>query len=139
MAYPKKKRGFREITVNGVTYRWRVSYAQYSGLANPIAIGISVLGPKSSKQPLSYSLHSSFTVIYQYKNGRFLITDFVPNPDAPASITPRFVRQAILYGLEHGWTPDKRADALSFEWNKNMFDEDSPHPPAPSPPGGEGE
>jgi hypothetical protein len=51
MVYPKKKRGVRAITVNGVTYRWRLK------LGYPDS-ALIVQGKLSSGQQLVTDLHN---------------------------------------------------------------------------------
>jgi hypothetical protein len=50
---------------------------------------------------------------------------YVSPPGAPLSITPRFVRQVILYGLNHGWIPDKPGNAMVIYWSETQFDDGS--------------
>ena len=93
MAYPKKRRGFRTITVRGIEYGWRYEFDHYQP-----GYALILRGPQSS--------------------GRSLVVRF-RHDSHPDSMTPRLVRQAILYGLGNGWNPDERNMAMAIDWQKD--------------------
>lgn len=94
MALPKK--GFRSITVNDTCYKYKIT-----GEDGEIRI---ILGLPNI-------------------NGQFLIVwvsyhfETMTNPNTQSSlptnnITPKTIRQAILYGLDNGWKPEENAKPM---------------------------
>jgi hypothetical protein len=124
MSHPKKKHGFKIIRVEEEMFRWRF----YPG---PTDSSLKLLGAISSGQPLEITLVgwrnpwfaiSGFEII---EEGRELVlrTDAHNEPEI---ITPKFVREAILHALAHGWTPDKRGPRLFCRYSKGSFSAVSP-------------
>jgi hypothetical protein len=124
MSYPKKKHGFKIIYVEEETFRWRF----YSG---PTDSSLKLLGTISSGQPLEITLVG-------WRNPWFAISGFeviedgqklVLHTDAhnePEIVTPKFVREAILHGLAHGWTPNKPGQRLYGRYRDHAFSALSP-------------
>ena len=110
MTNPRKKKGFRSITVDGVSYRWRLKTG-----ANESAIVI--YGESSSRAKLLIELPgwkdpwlnlSGFTV----EKDELQLHSSASNQ--PPVIASAFVHQAILAGLANGFDPASRECTLSY-------------------------
>ncbi len=125
MSYPKKKYGFKTIHVEGDTFRWRF----YPG---PIDSSLKLSGAVSSGQQLEITLVGWRDPIFTISG--FEITEegrkLVLHTDAhnePEIVTPKFVREAVLHGLAHDWTPNKRGPRLFCRYGNRVFSAISPH------------
>jgi hypothetical protein len=119
MSYPKKKHGFKIIHVEEEMFRWRF----YPG---PTDSSLKLLGAISSGQPLEITLVG-------WRNPWFAISGFeviedgqklVLHTDAhnePEIVTPKFVREAVLHGLDNGWTPNKPGQRLYCRYSNRVF------------------
>jgi hypothetical protein len=98
-----RKRGFRPMTVNDENYLWRVTWMdehtclelQYAGVRN----GQILLVDLRAKPEMGI-LGGVFNLDKQRQH---------------IVVRPKFVREAVIYGLEHGWTPHISAPILKID------------------------
>jgi hypothetical protein len=98
-----RKRGFRPMTVNDEKYFWRVTWVeqhtcleiQYAGMRNG-----QVLFVELRAKPMMGLIGGVFNLD---ESGQNIV------------VRPKFVREAVLYGLEHGWTPHITAPTLKID------------------------
>src|SRR5689334_3451159 len=92
MSRSKNKRGFRPMTVNDEPYLWRVTWME-----DHTCLEIQYAGIRNG-QTLMLDLDA--------KRIRFLgVTSNLDEQRQNIVVRPKFVREAVIYGLEHGWTP----------------------------------
>jgi hypothetical protein len=101
MALPKKDR--RKITVDGHPYFWIAS--GNDDFIHLIICSANVPGQKLLAQ---FNYHS-----FRFTTGNLKQT---------LSITPFIVRQVIQYGINSGWTPEKRSSELWLGFLDNKID-----------------
>lgn len=96
MTLPKKKKGFRSLTVNEQIFNWRVK---------------AFVDIRSGIFPeTKICLDLEWTPVEEgyYKN--------------KLVITPKLVREAILFALENNWDPAVKTDRVfSMRYEKNQF------------------
>jgi hypothetical protein len=92
MAYSKKRKGFRLITVDNQQFLWRYSsaYWQQSKALSDDNV-LTIQGPVSGGQVMVVTLKKPI-----------------------ASLTPIFVSQVIHYGLSVGWEPGMPSQELKM-------------------------
>lgn len=104
MAFPKKDR--RKITVDGHQYFWIAS--GNDGYIDLIICSANIPGQKLFAQFDYHSFHINTG------DSRQLIQTL--------SITPFIVRQVIQYGINSGWTPEKKNSDLGLGFLDNKID-----------------
>ena len=104
MALPKKDS--RKINVDGHQYSWIAS-------GNDGWIDLIICSSKGPGQKLlaQFDYHSFHVVM---ENSKLL--------KQKLSITPFIVRQVIKYGIESGWTPEKKNTELRLGFLDNKVD-----------------
>ena len=104
MALPKKDS--RRINVDGHQYSWITS-------GNDGCIDLIICSSECSGQRLlaQFDYHSFHMVAEDSKSLKQKL-----------SITPFIVRQVIIYGIESGWTPEKRNSELRLGFLDNKID-----------------
>ena len=117
MAYPKKRRGFRTVTVGADRFRWRLQ-------AGTPDSSLVIQGPESSGQELLVTLRGWqdpwFAISGVRVEGRHLYLETAAHNE-PSIITPRFVRRAILFGLAHGWDPSRATAPFRVTYADTTF------------------
>ena len=104
MALPKKDR--RKITVDGHQYFWIAS--GNDDFIHLIICSANVPGQKLLAQFDYHSFH--------------IITADSTQLKQTLSITPFIVRQVIQYGINSGWTPEKKNSDLGLGFLDNKID-----------------
>lgn len=102
MTYPKKAKGFRNITVNEVSYRWRLRMEQKDST-------VTLQGQESSGQQAIVTLrgvNDPWLAMPQTKTDKFIVT-------------PATIRQLINEALRRGWKPNERMAPIKFEFVPN--------------------
>ena len=106
MAKPKKKRGFRPITVDDQLYRWRFD-------------GLLVVGAAERET-------QRLEVDIGWHDGWLHVNDEQKAPDfEPKVVTPSFVETAIRAGWSHGWNPGLAGPALRLSYRNETFGVDA--------------
>jgi hypothetical protein len=110
MATPRKKKGFRTLTVEGVVYRWRLVTGQ-------AASKLTIYGESSSSRRLLVELPgwrdpwlnlSGFTITGE------TLQLHSSAANEPALITNAFVRRAVLAGVKAGFDPERCDVTMSY-------------------------
>ena len=91
MALPKKR--YRKISVNDKQYYWIAS-------GNDGHIDLIIVSGETSFQKLFAQ--------FDYKS------DFISKTVRQFVITPKIVRQVIIYGLKNGWVPEQKGTDLNL-------------------------
>lgn len=118
MAWAKK--GMRTIAVDGTLYRWRFK----AGFPDS---DLLIQGTVSPGQQLWVTLRGwqdpweTISVIHVIKGGQGLAYLETNARNEPSTITPKFVRQAIVHALAHGWTPTRPAGRLALDYSDGAF------------------
>lgn len=105
MSYPKRAPNLRIITVQDMKFRWRFA----SKVCDNI---LSIYGANSYRHPLMVTMlghHDSWFVfsLDRTKQG--------------TTMGPKFVSQAIAYGLENGWNPDASGPPMQVDYEDGKF------------------
>lgn len=106
MSYPKRKKGWRTITVNQRKFIWRLGI----GVKNT---NVVLRGPLSSCRQVIIRLHGWYD-IWNWPIGHF---DKFPNN--PPVITPKFAAQAIDFALKNGWQPNQSGVPIYLDYENN--------------------
>ncbi len=99
MSHPVKTKGFRVITVDGVTYRWRLRMGQNDS-------AVTLQSAKSAGQQAIITLlgvGDPWLAMPEGTSFRFIVT-------------PATIRQLINDALQRGWNPNERVAPLKFEF-----------------------
>jgi len=105
MAYASKTRGFRQITVAGVRYRWRLHMHEHGSI-------ITVQSAKaSSGQPAQAMLPDHPDPWIHF-----------PTPVPNITVTPALVRRVVERALALGWRPQARVKSLQFTFRTSDHD-----------------
>jgi hypothetical protein len=104
MGQPNKKRGFRKITVDGQNFNWRLA-------------GVIDVRPDSQKE-------NKLTIDFGWYDEWLYVNDKENRPPdfEPQTVTPSFVRQAILYALDHKWGIKKKTGLMQLKYNDGRFE-----------------
>jgi hypothetical protein len=113
---PRRKKGFRTISVDGTTFRWRLQ----AGLSGRLTI----YGADSDSARLVVELpglRDPWLFINEVRViGKTLeLSSSVQNE--PALVTPSFVRAAILAGLAQGFRPELRVREFVLRFQDGAF------------------
>jgi hypothetical protein len=109
MARPKKRRGFRQIIVNEIEYRWRLAAATpHSSLRVNLA--------ETKGQTL-------FVQLFDFIRYTGLWTEQLlsATTNERVIITNKFVKQVILFALENGWKPEISASDFHIAYLNSEF------------------
>jgi hypothetical protein len=107
MSYPKKAKGWRNLTFDNQQFRW-----------------CFVTQAKNSLLKLQGSSSASQQAIFTLQGWRDLWlsigeTDALPNE--PKIITAKFASQAVAFALQNGWKPEESGSAIHFEYKDGNF------------------
>lgn len=100
---PKKKRGFRTITVNNKHFNWR-----FAGV-----VEVRPALQKNNKLVLDFGWFEEWL----YMNDR----DNRPPAFSPRLISPAFVSRIISFALENNWDIQKKAAQLRLVYKNECF------------------
>lgn len=99
MSYPKKTKGYRGITVEGIRYRWLLR-------SGPEGSWVTLQGTESGGQQAVVWLRG--------------VPDFWLSFPGPATrivnITPKLVRRMVQQALAQGWEPMQRGGMVSLDY-----------------------
>ena len=104
MALPKKKRGFRIITLDGQNYNWC-----FSG-----KIDIRPFNQKNNKLIVDFGWFDGWLYMNDPHNR--------PPDFEPKRVTPEFVHQSILFALENGWDREKKTGFFYIKYTNSQFE-----------------
>ena len=99
MSYATKAKGFRNITVEGVGYRWRFA-------ANNEDSSVTLQGSESGFQQAVAILRGLRDPWLAFSEGD---ATFV-------TISPKMVRSMVRRALADGWQPSRRAKPMKFDF-----------------------
>jgi hypothetical protein len=118
MSQPRKKRGFRSITVAERNYRWKL----LSGVSESI---VKVTGAEQKHPDLKIHLPDwkdpwlNLSGFHQEGTSLILHTSV---QNEPQIITPAFVGNAILYAISKGWDIcNKTAKPMQIRYSDGSF------------------
>ena len=117
MSHPKKRHGFRAISVKGSAFRWRF---------HPCADNshMTVQSATSSGRQLSIVLTGwrdpwlCLSGFNRVEGGLVLHTEAQNEPQV---VTAKFAREAILHCLSAGWKPEERGPCLFCVYRGGAF------------------
>ena len=107
MSYPKKAKGWRNLTFDNQQFRWCfVAQAENSLL--------KLQGSSSASQ-------QAVVTLQDWRNPWLSIgeTDVLPNE--PKVVTAKFAIQAVAFALQNGWKPEKSGSAIHIEYKDGSF------------------
>lgn len=104
MTLPKIKRGFRKITVDEQNFQWRFDKV----------IDIRPETKKDTKLLIDFGWYDVWLYVNDKENR--------PPDFQPETITPAFVRQAILFALNHGWEIQIGAGLMNLKYREGVFE-----------------
>ncbi|MCC3410292.1 MAG: hypothetical protein JGK24_06375 [Microcoleus sp. PH2017_29_MFU_D_A] len=117
MTYPKKKKGFRTINVEGQEFRWHFRPSFDDDY-------LTLQGSVSSGEQLIVIMRYPWLPI----NG-FHLTDggnVFHLHKAAWIVTSKFARTAILHGIANGWKPNDRRPPLFCVYSEGTFSSMTP-------------
>ena len=115
MTTPRRKKGFRTISVDGRGWRWRLEAGQSGRL--------TVYGADSASARLVVEL-PGFDPWLSISEVRVIGRTLELSTSAknePALVTPAFVRAAILAGLAQGFRPELRGREFLLRFQDGAF------------------
>jgi hypothetical protein len=118
MTYPKKKKGFRTINVEGQEFRWHFRW-HFRPCFDFHDSYLTLQGTVSSGEQLIVIMRYPWLAI----NG-FHLTDggnVFHLHEAAWIVTSKFARTAILHGLANGWKPNDRRPPLFCVYSEGTF------------------
>jgi len=101
---PKKRRGFRDIVVEGTKYTWRMS-----GL-------VEIRPPEGRERRLDVDF--GWHDVWLYANDP---PDTRPRPYEPRRVTPSFVEAAIRFALDQGWRGASCPGKMMVDYRSGEF------------------
>lgn len=122
MTEPKHPKGFRDIIVGGVMYRWCFR-------PHPDDSELIVIGPERSGCRLVVTLRRWQDPWHTICGFRMVGDDlqlFMSARNDPAVIAPGFVRTAIEHALDVGWNPRERRPDLMLDYKERTFSQPPP-------------
>ena len=107
MSYPKKAKGWRNLTLHNQKFRWCfVAKAENSLL--------KLQGSSSSNQQAIITLQN-------WRDPWLSIGETDALPNEPKVITAKFARQAVAFALQNGWKPEESGSAIHFDYKDGKF------------------
>ena len=104
MALPKKKNGFRSITVNGAGYNWKFEKK----------IDIRPKTNKNNKLIVDFGWYDVWLFVNDKENE--------PLEYEPKKVTPAFVRKSIIEAIKLGWNSDGLKGEFNLRYKDGKFD-----------------
>lgn len=104
MALPKKKRGFRSITINGVDFNWKFSEK----------IDIRPKINKNNKLIVDFGWYDMWLFTNDKENE--------PLEYEPKKVTPAFVRKSIIEAIKLGWDSSDLKGVFNLKFKDGKFD-----------------
>lgn len=108
MSLPKKKRGFRKISVEGNEFNWRFNSH----------IEVCPVARKNNKLIVDFGWFDPFLYVNDRLNS--------PTTYTPQIVTPAFVRKAIEFALKHNWDITEKTAVTKVVYRDNVFNVISP-------------
>ena len=108
MSYPTRAPELRTITIETTKFRWRFFQKE-------VGSKLGVYGPDSGRQPLIVLFagwQDSWTVHSAPSEGE---------PNISTTIGPKFVSQAIAFGLANGWQPEQIKSPFYVDYQGDKF------------------
>lgn len=103
MSNPKKKRGFRTISVNENIYFWK-----FNGV-----IDVRPKGKKGNQLIIDFGYYDEFLYINDLENK--------PPPFEPKVVTPKFISQSIEMAIQIGWNPELEKGNTRIEYRDKKY------------------
>ena len=105
MSYPKKTKGWRNLTFHNQRFRWCFVVKSENSV-------LKLQGSSSASQQVIVTLR-------EWNDPWLAIgkTDNLPNK--PRVITAKFVCEAVAFALQNDWQPNKTGEVLRFEYENN--------------------
>ena len=110
MAFPKKTKGWREIVVDGETFRWRFIEDYYLEC-----------GGRLTAQSMQSTGQQLDVAIVGYQSWISLPDGIREAKKNLVSITPKLAAEAIRYGLVNGWKPKAAGSPLNLIYRDETF------------------
>lgn len=107
MTYAREKKGWRSLSIGNRNFHWRLVPGADSSV-------LKLRGDSSSTQPVIVLLKDWSDIWLSLGQGGSA-------PHKPASITPKFVAEAIAFALENNWDPEAKGSPLEFGYNDKRF------------------
>jgi hypothetical protein len=104
MSYPTKTKGYRNITVEGVPYRWRFNS-----------------GKDHSTVTLQGSEPGGQQAIIKLRGWRDPWLNFSDGTAKSVTFSPKMVRRMIQEALAAGWQPTRRAAAIHRDFETHEY------------------
>jgi hypothetical protein len=119
MTYPKKKKGFRTINVEGQEFRWhfRPSFDDsYLTLQGTVSSGGQLIVMLRDWQDPWFTICG-----FHLTDDGHLLHLHTAAQNEPEIVTSKFARTAILYGIANGWKPNDRRPPLFCVYSQGIF------------------
>lgn len=100
---PKKKRGFRKIMIDGITYSWRFSDF----------VEIRPAHNQTNRLEINFGYFDHWLYVNDKENA--------PEDFDPKIITPNFIRKSVLNAIRLGWDVDNGNDLKKLNYNNGIF------------------
>jgi len=102
MGYASKSKGYRNITVEGVRYRWRFDSDNENST-------VTLQGSESGGQQAIVTLRGLRDPWLAFADGtaRFVV------------VSPKMVRRMVCQALAAGWQPQRRGAPVRFDFHAN--------------------
>lgn len=117
MARARKKRGFRAIVVEGVGYRWRLS----PGAADSVLRVAMAEGRGQTLEVRMVGWADPWLNLSGFRVEDEVMHLYTSARNAPAIITGKFVRGAVVYALSVGWTLDVAGEVFHVTYRDGEF------------------
>ncbi len=102
MTLPKKKQGFRAITVDGEIFNWRYD----------AVIDIRPALHKANQLIVDTGVYGEFFTIHAIVS---------PDPTGLSPVTPGFIRKCIAFAKANQWDPGKKNGTMTVDYDKGEF------------------
>lgn len=117
MSYPKRAKGWRQITIDGRLFRWHFDGEVVDRTAPHPRETTAVLKLQGSA---SSGRQVRVTLSHWYSPWDFIGQLHRLNNEPPV-VTARFAEQAIRFALDHGWEPDVAGEPLNMMYEDKAF------------------
>ena len=107
MSYPKKAKGWRNLTLENQQFRWRFIPKSENSI-------LKIQSSSSSGKQAIFTLHEWRDVWITFGQSEILLNE-------PKVITPKFAAQAVIFALQNGWKPGENGSSVYFEFMDGKF------------------
>jgi len=101
---PEKKRGFRKIIIDGITYNWRFSDS------------VEIRPAHNSTNRLE--INFGYFDLWLYANDK----ESIPEDFDPKVITSNFIRAAITNAIKLGWNTEHTNQLKKLKYRNGIFE-----------------